>query len=63
MRLDAGGRDWWELNELGTVLRGERSGETLRLGDGIEVQVARVDGARGRVDLVRAVDQTAERGG
>ena len=60
MRLQSGGRDWWELNELGTILRGERSGETLRLGDEIEVQVARVDGARGRVDLLRAVDQTAD---
>ena len=48
------GRDWWELNELGTILRGERSGMTLRLGDPIEVRVARVDTVRGRVDLVPA---------
>ena len=46
------GRDWWELNEQGTILRGERSGATLRLGDPIEVRVARVDTVRGRVDLV-----------
>ncbi len=45
------GRDWWELNEVGTILHGERSGATLRLGDPIEVRVARVDTARGRVDL------------
>jgi ribonuclease R len=44
--------EWWQLNELGTVLRGERSGASLRLGDPIEVQVARVDALRGRVDLV-----------
>jgi ribonuclease R len=48
------GRDWWELNEHETVLRGERSGATLRLGDPIEVRVARVDTVRGRVDLAPA---------
>ena len=50
MRVDDG-RDWWDLNELGTILHGERSGATLRLGDPIEVRVTRVDTARGRVDL------------
>jgi ribonuclease R len=49
-------RDWWDLNELGTILRGERSGATLRLGDPIAVRVARVDTIRGRVDLVPAAD-------
>jgi ribonuclease R len=43
--------DWWELNEEGTILRGERTGETLRLGDPVRVRVERVDTARGRVDL------------
>ncbi len=47
----SGGREWWELNEQGTVLRGERSGTTLRLGDPITVRVGRVDPRRGRVDL------------
>ncbi len=50
-RPDNEGREWWELNEQGTILRGERSGMTLRLGDPIEVQVGRVDPRRGRVDL------------
>jgi ribonuclease R len=49
-----GGRDWWELNEQGTLLRAERSGAVLRLGDLLAVQVARVDAPRGRVDLVPA---------
>jgi ribonuclease R len=49
-----GGREWWELNEEGTILRGERTGATLRLGDPIEVRVARVEAPRGRVDLVAA---------
>ncbi len=49
------GRDWWELNEQGTILQGERSGTTLRLGDRIDVRVARVDAPRGRVDLIPAI--------
>ena len=49
-----GGREWWELNEQGTILRGERTGASLRLGDEIEVRVARVDPIRGRVDLIPA---------
>jgi ribonuclease R len=48
------GREWWELGEHGTMLRGERTGATLRLGDEIEVRVARVDAIRGRVDLTPA---------
>ena len=44
--------DWWELNEEGTILTGERTGQTLRLGDPVRVQVERVETARGRVDLV-----------
>lgn len=51
-----GPRDWWELNEQETILRGERSGATLRLGDPIEVRVARVDTVRGRVDLTWAAE-------
>jgi ribonuclease R len=48
------GRDWWELNEHSTIMRGQRSGTTLRLGDPIEVRVVRVDTAAGRVDLAPA---------
>jgi ribonuclease R len=47
-------REWWELNEQGTILHGERTGAALRLGDGIDVRVARVDTIRGRVDLTPA---------
>jgi ribonuclease R len=47
----SGSRSWWELNEHGTILHGERVGETLRLGDPIAVRVRRVETARGRVDL------------
>jgi ribonuclease R len=44
-------REWWTLNEQSTIMRGERSGATLRLGDPIDVRVVRVDAAAGRVDL------------
>ena len=46
--------DWWELNEQGTILRGDATGETLRLGDPVRVRVERVETARGRVDLAPA---------
>ena len=44
-------REWWELNEQGTILQGERTGSTLRLGDSLAVRVVRVEAVRGRVDL------------
>jgi ribonuclease R len=47
-------RDWWSLNEQATILRAERSGATLRLGDQIDVRVVRVDAQAGRVDLAPA---------
>jgi ribonuclease R len=46
--------DWWELNEEGTMLLGEKSGGALRLGDPIRIRVGAVDAPRGRVDLVPA---------
>ena len=54
LRLADGQRDWWEINEEGTILRGERTGMTLRLGDEVLVEVTRVDTLRGRVDLIPA---------
>jgi ribonuclease R len=43
--------DWWELNEQETMLRGSRTGQTIRLGDRLEVEVGTIDAPRGRVDL------------
>jgi ribonuclease R len=43
--------DWWELNELETMLIGADSGRAIRLGDPVTVQVAKIDAPRGRVDL------------
>ena len=59
MHAPTGERDWWEINEQGTILRGERTGTTLRLGDPIVVRVARVDTPRGRVDLLPVVQDAA----
>jgi ribonuclease R len=61
-------REWWDLNEEGTILRGEHSGTALRLGDPIAVRVRRVDLRRGRVDLDMApasapAETTSPRGG
>jgi ribonuclease R len=46
--------DWWELNELETMLIAAGSGDRIRLGDPIAVRVEKVDAPRGRVDLVPA---------
>jgi ribonuclease R len=54
LRDAPGGGGWWELNELGTILRSEQGGGVLRLGDEIEVRVVRVDAPRGRVELMPA---------
>jgi ribonuclease R len=47
--------EWWDLNEQGTALVGERTGKTVRLGDSLSVSVRRVEAPRGRVDLVPAM--------
>jgi ribonuclease R len=43
--------DWWEINELETMLIGADSDKRIRLGDQVTVQVEKVDAPRGRVDL------------
>jgi len=43
--------DWYDLNELETMLVGA-SGKRIRLGDAVRVQVEKVEAVRGRVDLV-----------
>jgi len=44
--------DWWELNELETMLIATQSGKRIRLGDTVTVQVEQIDAPRGRVDLL-----------
>ncbi|MCW3001845.1 MAG: Exoribonuclease [Conexibacter sp.] len=43
--------DWWELNEVGTILIGEQSGRTIRIGDPVRVVVRKIEAPRGRVEL------------
>jgi ribonuclease R len=43
--------DWWELNEVGTILIGEESGSTIRIGDAVRVVIRRIEAPRGRVEL------------
>jgi ribonuclease R len=43
--------DWWELNEVGTILTGEDTGATIRIGDAVRVIIRRIETARGRVEL------------
>jgi len=43
--------EWWELNELETMLIGAGGGGRIRLGDPVRVMVEKVDAPRGRVDL------------
>jgi ribonuclease R len=43
--------DWWELNEAGTILTGEESGQTIRIADPVRVLIRGVDPPRGRVEL------------
>ena len=53
--------DWWELNELGTMLTGERTGETIRLGDPRAGEGrARRDGAWARRPRARATRRRVE---
>ena len=43
--------DWWEINELETMLVGSQSGNAIRIGDPVVVQVEKIDPPRGRVSL------------
>jgi ribonuclease R len=52
LRAPDGSREWWELSQEGTILRGTRTGASLRLGQQLEVRVARVDAPAGRIDLL-----------
>jgi ribonuclease R len=48
--------DRWHLNETETALVGEHTGQAMRLGDPVTVQVDRVEAPRGRVDLYMVLD-------
>jgi ribonuclease R len=55
-------RDFYDLNELETVLEGRRGGATFQVADLVPVKVIAIDEARGRVDLTLAGDVKGDGG-
>jgi ribonuclease R len=49
-------RDYYDLNELETVLEGRRNGRGYKVADLVPVRVIAIDEARGKVDLTLAGD-------
>jgi ribonuclease R len=43
--------DWWEVNEKGGFVRGQRSGTRIGIGDVVKVRIVRVDLPRRELDL------------
>lgn len=43
--------DWWDVDEKAGMIRGQRTGQKIRIGDVVKVRVARVDMARRELDL------------
>ena len=43
--------DYFELNDLGTAMKGRRGGRTYRLGDPIEIRVEEIRRIEGKVEL------------
>jgi ribonuclease R len=46
--------DYFELNPVGTALRGRRGGGAFRLGDPIQVRVEAIRRSEGKVELAPA---------
>jgi ribonuclease R len=43
--------DWWDVDERAGVIRGQRTGRRIRIGDTATVRIVRVDPARRELDL------------
>jgi ribonuclease R len=43
--------DWWDIDERSGVVRGQRSGRRIGIGDAVKVKIARVVSARRELDL------------
>ena len=43
--------DWWQVDEKRGVIRGQRTGRSVRIGDTATVRIVRVDPARRQLDL------------
>jgi len=55
--------DYYELNELGTALVGRRGGRRYRLGDELEVRVADIRKAEGKIEVEPASAESGSRRG
>ncbi len=56
-------RDYYDLNELETVLEGRRAGHAYKVADLLPVRVIAIDEARGRVDLTLDAGADDDAGG
>ena len=52
IRIEQLGDDWWELDPRYGIIRGERTGKSFRVGDMLDVVIAKVDVPRRTLDLV-----------
>ncbi len=52
--------DWWDVDEKAGLIKGQRTGQRIRIGDVVKVTIARVDLPRRELDL--RVDQVLTRG-
>lgn len=56
--------DWWDVDEKSGQVRGERTGQVIRIGDVVQVKIARIDMARRELDLrIEEVTSRPARGG
>lgn len=53
--------DWWDVDERSGLVRGQRTGTTIRIGDPVRVRVVRIDLPRRELDL--AIVELSRRGG
>jgi ribonuclease R len=50
--------DWWDVDERAGVIRGQRTGRRIRIGDTATVRIVRVDPARRELDLAISQPKT-----
>ena len=61
VRMQDLGDDWWDVDPRTGTIRGQRSGQAMRIGDVLAVRIAGVDVARRQLNLV--LDRGEDRGG
>ncbi|MBN1555568.1 MAG: ribonuclease R [Phycisphaerae bacterium] len=61
IRLEDLGDDWWQVDAKTGAVRGEATGRTFRMGDGIRVRVLGVDVARRQLNLLPVKETASSR--